>query len=981
MIKTIIKKDSYKDSVSLMILNNKINNHEAVNLASIMMASPANKEMFETNGLLTDDVKNAGANDIAIVIDLKSEDKFDDILSIIEEELEGKNDDSSSKSSKADSLEEALEILKEANLAMISVPGIYAYSVGNKCLDAGLNLMLFSDNVSLDEELKLKTKAREKGLIVMGPDCGTSIVNKVPLAFANKVKSGKIGIVGASGTGIQEVVSVLDSHGVGISNAIGTGGRDLHNEIGAITFLEGLDALMEDDETEVILVLSKPPAKEVKEKIESYLMNSKKPVAALFLGEIPYCHYENFYRADTLEELAILGIDLLEKKTPTRMFDEFKPREKKGTIKGLYCGGTLATECALLIESAIGYGLEEEKKGYILNHDGFYVIDLGDDEYTKGKPHPMIDPSARVPFIRKAAEDKDTRVILLDNVIGYGSNDNPAGTLIEVLREVKRDDLEIVVTLCGTQEDFQGLDNQRKTLQEAGAKVFRTNKKAVEYALSLVGYELSYKEKQVEKRLDLPIPKTGVKKTKLLKEKLKVINIGLESFAKALEDVECEVIHYDFRPIAGGDKVLMDILSFLGGLDSIKEGNKEVVSRIVKSNPILKRVRPGKDLIPELKQKVLLHAGPPIKYENMTEPMQGSCVGAILFEGWAQTEEEAFMMLENGEITFMPCHSQNAVGPMGGITSMNMPMFVVEDTINETIGYCIMNEGIGKVLRFGAYDSEVVDRLHWMADVLGPVLDKALVEMDGLGVNPMIAQAIAMGDEFHQRNIAGTLVFLKHLAPTITNLNIDDKEKQGVIKFLADTDQFFLNIAMATCKAVMDGARKIEVGTIVTAMSRNGENFGIKIAGMGDEWFTAPVNTPKGLYFTGFSEEDGNPDIGDSAITETFGIGGITTIAAPAVTRFVGTGGFQDALEISNRMQKICYGNNPNFVIPTWNFKGSPLGIDAMKVVETGITPVINTGIANKKAGLGQIGAGTVNPPLACFEKALIAYAKKLGYN
>ncbi|MDO5028831.1 MAG: acyl-CoA synthetase FdrA [Bacillota bacterium] len=981
MIKTVIKKDLYKDSVSLMILNNKINDHEAVNIASIMMASPANKEMFETNGLLTDEVKAAGANDVAIVIDLKDEASFQEIMDTIEDELTGQNDGGEDSRKKVDSLDEAIDHLKDPNLAIISVPGTYAYSTANKCLDKDLNVMIFSDNVDLDEEIKLKEKAKDKGLLVMGPDCGTSIVNKIPLAFANKVRDGKIGIVGASGTGIQEVVSVLDSHGYGISNALGTGGRDLHEEVGALSFIQGLEALMQDPNTEVILALSKPPAKEVKEKIEAYLMNVEKPVAALFLGQSPDLHYENFYRAETLEELALLGIDLLEGQPPRKMVDQFEAGQRKGTIKGLFSGGTLATEAAFLISKALASDTGNKTQGYILNSAGNYIIDLGDDEYTKGKPHPMIDPTARIPYIKKAAADPTTRVILLDNVIGYGANADPAATLTEVLEEIKRDDLEVVVSLCGTDGDFQDLEGQRKTLEKAGAKVFRTNRQATEYALGLIGYKLSYKDKKLEKKLDLPMPDLSFKTTKLLNQRLKIVNIGLEGFGKVLDDFDCDWIQYDFRPVAGGDKELIDTLSFLEGFANIKDANKSVADRIVKSNPILKRVRPAKELIPVLKEKVLLHAGPPIKYENMTEPMQGSSAGAILFEGWAETEEEAFRMLENGEISFLPCHSQNAVGPMGGITSMNMPMFVVEDTINQTVAYCIMNEGIGKVLRFGAYDQEVVDRLHWMADVLGPVLDQALVKKGGLGVNPMIAQAIAMGDEFHQRNIAGSLVFLKHIAPPISQLEIADQDKEAVIKFLADTDQFFLNIAMATCKAVMDGARKIEEGTIVTAMSRNGENFGIKIAGMGDEWFTAPVNTPKGLYFTGFSEADANPDIGDSAITETFGIGGMVTIAAPAVTRFVGTGGFNDALETSNRMQKICIGNNPNFSIPTWNFKGAPLGIDAMKVVETGITPVINTGIANKKAGLGQIGAGTVNPPLACFEKAIKAYAKKLGYN
>ncbi|CAM4185705.1 DUF1116 domain-containing protein [Jeotgalicoccus halotolerans] len=416
---------------------------------------------------------------------------------------------------------------------------------------------------------------------------------------------------------------------------------------------------------------------------------------------------------------------------------------------------------------------------------------------------------------------------------------------------------------------------------------------------------------------------------------------------------------------------------------TIDEANKAVVQKMIGSAPFLTDVVPAHTVIPELTEHVLLHAGPPIKYENMTDPMQGSCVGAILFEGWADDEQGARELLENGKITFIPCHHVNAVGPMGGITSMNMPVVVVVNKEHGNEAYCTLNEGIGAVLRFGSYSDQVLTRLHWMKDVLGPVLSKALKTMDeGLNVNVLVAKAIAMGDEFHQRNIAASLAFLKEVAPAITSLeDVELEKREEVMQFLADTDQFFLNVAMATAKAMTDAARTIEHGTIVTAMCRNGENFGIRIAGMGDEWFTAPVNTPQGLYFTGYSAEDANTDIGDSAITETIGVGGMAMIAAPAVTRFVGSGGFNDALETSNNMAEITEQENPNFIIPTWDFKGAPTGIDARKVVESGILPVINTGIAHKVAGFGQIGAGTVNPPIECFEKAITAYAEKLGFN
>lgn len=413
---------------------------------------------------------------------------------------------------------------------------------------------------------------------------------------------------------------------------------------------------------------------------------------------------------------------------------------------------------------------------------------------------------------------------------------------------------------------------------------------------------------------------------------------------------------------------------------TIDDANEAVIQKIREGQPFLIDVVPAKSVIPELNEKVLLHAGPPIVWERMTEPMQGSCIGAALFEKWADNEEDARKMLENGEVKFIPCHHVDAVGPMGGITSGNMAVLVVENKMDGKRAYCTMNEGIGKVLRFGAYGEEVINRLHWMKDVLAPALSKALKQIEGgLNVNVIVAKAITMGDEFHQRNIAASVLFLKEVMPYLLTADICEKELKEVTKFLADTDQFFLNIMMATCKVIMDSARTIQEGTIVTALTRNGDNFAIRVSGLGDEWFTAPVNTPEGLFFSGFSQDEANPDMGDSAITEAFGVGGMAMIAAPGVTRFIGAGGFEDAVAISEEMSEICIARNSNYSIPTWDFQGTCLGIDVRKVVETGITPLINTGIAHKKAGIGQIGAGTVRVPLGCFTKALEALAEKYG--
>ena len=414
---------------------------------------------------------------------------------------------------------------------------------------------------------------------------------------------------------------------------------------------------------------------------------------------------------------------------------------------------------------------------------------------------------------------------------------------------------------------------------------------------------------------------------------------------------------------------------------SINEANEAVLNEIKRARPRLVDVRPAAECIPVLRQGMtLLHAGPPIAWQDMTGPMQGAVLGAAMFEGWARDAAEAERLAVEGAITFTPCHDHSAVGPMGGITSASMPVLVVRNATQGNTSYCNLNEGIGKVMRFGAFEGEVQTRLAWMRDVLGPVLSEALQMLpEGIDLSVLMAQAITMGDEFHQRNIAASALLLKALAPEITACEASTQHKEEVLRFLGRTDQFFLNVAMAYCKCAMDAGAVIEAGTIVTAMTRNGRDFGIRVSGTGKRWFTAPVNTPVGLFFTGFSQDDANPDIGDSAITETLGIGGAAMIAAPGVTRFVGAGGFGDALEISEEMREIYLDTSPMFQIPTWDFQAACLGLDVRRVVETGITPVINTGIAHRKAGIGQVGAGTVRPPRGCFEKALEAIAETVG--
>ncbi len=998
MLYTRVKKGSYQDSVVLMLLTNELTTIEGVKKVQVMMATPANKDIFKQAGLDTEELQASNANDMVVVADVDDEAILDTIMEKTEEFIKKQSEGAvaAKGSESVKSWEKALKKLPEANLAVISIPGAYAALEADRALDEGLNVFMFSDNVTIEDEKALKEKAHAKGLAVMGPDCGTGIIQSVPIAFTNKVAPGSIGIIGASGTGIQELTTIIDRLGEGVTNAIGIGGRDLRAEIGGITMMDMIDAMEDDDTVKCLIILSKPPAKEVRDKIAARLSSFTKPIVTLFVGEKPTFHEENFYHAYTLDEAARLAVGLVRgEKIPDATIDidesEFFDASENKTIKAYYSGGTLANEAAMLIKDAMHCEVPpEDIEGYMLQLDGNVVVDLGDDAYTQGRPHPMIDPGKRIECMQDAIDDPSTGVILLDFMLGYGSHPDMAGALLPSIIELKKKaealgrKVFFVGTVCGTRKDFQGYDEAVRKLTEAGVIVCENNKLACRTAIRAIGRDFEEPEKEIRPRKVVEVEKAvpSDKLRELLSEKPRIINVGLKSFAEVCEEFGCETVQYDWMPPAGGDLQMIKALNYLRNIDAVDDANRRVIAKVVASQPVLIDNVRAKEVIPELAEgKVLLHAGPPVAYENMPDPMQGSCVGAVLFEEWADTEAEARKMLENGEVKFIPCHHVNAVGPMGGITSPNMAVFVVENQTDGNRAYCTMNEGIGKVLRFGAYSEDVIERLRWMRDVLGPVLGRALRSKEnGLAINPLIAKAVAMGDEFHQRNIAASLCFLKEMAPLITEMDLNDKDKYDVIKFLADTDQFFLNIMMATGKAVMDAARTVTEGTIVTAMCRNGYEFGIRIAGMGDEWFTGPVNTPQGLYFTGYDAEDACADMGDSAITETFGVGGMAMIAAPAVTRFVGAGGYEDALRTSNEMTEITIDRNPNFTVPTWNFQGICLGIDARLVVEKGITPVINTGIAHRIAGFGQIGAGTVHPPMDCFTKAVMAYAKKMGF-
>ena len=456
-------------------------------------------------------------------------------------------------------------------------------------------------------------------------------------------------------------------------------------------------------------------------------------------------------------------------------------------------------------------------------------------------------------------------------------------------------------------------------------------------------------------------------------DELRVVNAGLESFAdNAAGATGASVVHIDWRPPLDGEPATAAMVRRLLSSDRVNEANQHALGEYVNAEPIAVDVAPASEVIDGLAgQRVLLHAGPPIEWSAMCGPMRGALIGAVCFERWADSAGEAELLLERGSVRPAPCHERGAVGPMAGVISPSMPVWVVEDRATGRRSFSNLNEGLGKVLRFGAYEPDVVERLDWMAARLAPVLRAALRAVDGVALKPIMAQALHMGDEVHNRNVAATGQLFKLLAPHVVR-SASSIDAARVLEFVAGNDHFFLNLSMAACKNMLDAASGVAGSTLVTAMARNGVDFAIRMSGTGDRWFNAPAKQIDGLYFPGYGPGDANPDLGDSAITETAGLGGFAMGAAPAIVGFVG-GTPDDAIGHSLRMREITIGTNPAFTIPALEFAATAAGIDARLVADSGILPVINTGIAHREAGVGQIGAGITSAPWVCFREALRA--------
>jgi len=465
----------------------------------------------------------------------------------------------------------------------------------------------------------------------------------------------------------------------------------------------------------------------------------------------------------------------------------------------------------------------------------------------------------------------------------------------------------------------------------------------------------------------------------LIKQKLGVINVGLTQFAETIAATGGPVTQLEWTPPAFGDRDAAMALARLTNLPAIEIANDTAFAAFLAASPRLHDVGTAAALLPGLGERTILHAGPPIEWARMCGPMQGAIVGAILYEGWAGDESTARSLASSGEVSYQPCHHHAAVGPMAGIISPSMPLWIVDNPATGARAFSNFNEGLGKALRFGAYGDDVLTRLKWMKETLAPAMRAALEMFDGgIELKPLMAQALIMGDEVHNRNAAASGLLLRRLASALVRAGLPVEDTAQVFDFIAGNEHFFLNISMAACKLMLDAAHCVAGSSMVTAMSRNGVEFGIRVSGLGDRWFTAPAGDIDGLYFAGYNVADAARDLGDSSITETAGFGGFSMAAAPAIVKFVG-GTPDDATDSSRRMRHITLGESDVFQLPALDFCGAPCGIDLRKVVDTGIEPVINTGIAHREAGIGQIGAGLTRAPLDCFVRALIALEAQIS--
>jgi FdrA protein len=566
-LKAEVRPGAYYDSVILMQLQRSLAEEPGILDAGVVMGTEANKEVLAQSDLLVKEAEAAGPDDLVIVVRSDEEASGQAALEKVDELVASRRSSGREEDYHPKSMETAAKMLPEAQWVLISVPGRFAADVARQALAFDKHVFLYSDNVTVDDEKSLKKEAAQKGLLVMGPDCGTAIVNGIGLGFANKVRSGPIGIVAASGTGLQQVCVRIHQMGSGITFGLGTGGRDLSEAVNAVTARQGLDVMARDPDIKVIVLVSKPPSPAVADTLVNTARSVDKPVVVNFIGYATASRrVDNIFFATTFDETAELAVSLIDSKddlAPQPDISQFTSGQRY--LRGLFSGGTLQYEALLILQDYLPVVYSNaplDKQNTLadsLISQEHTVIDLGEDEFTVGRLHPMMDNDLRIRRLEKEAADPEVAVILLDVVLGYGAHPDPASELapaiaaaIKTAKDAGRH-LEVVAIVSGTDLDPQGMEGQIDMLRDAGARVEVSNDAAARY----VGRLLQALARENEPKAEPTFPPVDLER---LKRPLAGINVGLESFAESLTDQEAQVVHVDWKPAAGSNERLMNIL-------------------------------------------------------------------------------------------------------------------------------------------------------------------------------------------------------------------------------------------------------------------------------------------------------------------------------------------------------------------------------------------------------------------------------------
>ncbi len=995
-----VRRGVYHDSVTLLRLSQTAASTPGVTVAQVAMATPLNLELAA--GLGFSIPVGAGPNDLLITISGVDTTAVETALAAVETAISARIVPASKGPGAVAAprtIRAAATAHPDAPIVLLSLPGPAVLGEAMDAIDAGRHLMIFSDNVPVADEIAIKDAAAAKSLLVMGPDCGTAIIAGIGFGFANVLRGNdsgpRVGVVAASGTGAQQLTCLLDDAGVAVSQVLGLGGRDLSEAVAGRSALTALRMLDGDPGTDHIVLITKPPHPAAAGAVQALASVLGTPVTMILVGP---GRPDITAGAERLLAMLGLAVPAWPKWAPRNGASGSTGPPTAGALRGLYSGGTLATEARVVAERLLGridsnvalrQGLPQ------LSGLGHVVVDLGDDAFTVGRPHPMIDPTLRLELLARESADPDVAVLLLDVVLGLAADPDPAGSLAPAIRAaidaaaaVGRS-LSVVIALCGTAGDPQDRDAQATAFAGVGARVFASNAAAARAAATLAGATV-LAANRLTAVAAATVAASGTDQATtvdamddapdLLAGPREVICAGIDLLADALHGQAVDVVSVDYRPAnldtidaAGVPEALRTVLA-----DPRRPAaNAEAARRMLAVRATLVDVRPAGEAL-GLQPGEFCHAGPPIEFGRASGPLRGALIGAMIFEGLAADEQDATARLASRTgIALNPCHDRHAVGPMAGVISPSMWLFELADEATGKRSFCSLNEGLGKVLRYGAYSAEVITRLRWMTEVLGPALAMAVRSAGPIDITAIIGQMVQMGDEGHNRNRAGTLMFLREILPALIDSGLPPSDIAAVAGFVARNDHFFLNLVMPAGKLMGDAAAGVPGSTVVTAMCRNGTDFGIRVSGTGDQWFTGPALYPNGLFLAGFGPNDANPDIGDSAIAETMGIGGMVMATAPAIVRFVG-GSVPDALAVTDRMYEITETENPAFAVPILEFRGAPTGIDVTRVLRTGILPQINTGMAGRLPGTGQVGAGLVTPPMDCFTAAIQGLAAQV---